>query len=198
VADLFALSPSDLARLERFADVSAANLARALEQSKRAGLARFLYALGVPQVGEQTARDLAEHFGSLVAIRRADEKALTQVEGIGPSVAESVADFFRRAENRRVIDLCLRRGVRPESPARSSREGPLAGRAVVFTGTLGSLSRGEAEELVRRSGGRASESVGRGTDYVVVGLNPGSKLERARTLNVPVLTEKRFLALARG
>jgi DNA ligase (NAD+) len=197
VADLFALSRADLSRLERFAEISAGNLARALEKSKHAELARFLYALGMPEVGEQTARDLAEHFGSLEAIRRADEKRLMDVQGIGPSVAQSVAGFFRRPENRRVIDLCLRRGLKLIPPTPAGR-GSLAGKTVVFTGTLGSLSREEAQRLVRQSGGRASESVSRGTDYVVVGKDPGSKSQQAGRLGIRALDEKQFLRLVRG
>ncbi len=197
VADLFALSRADLSRLERFADLSAGNLARALEKSKHAELARFLYALGIPEVGQQTARDLAGHFGSLGAIRGADEKRLMGVEGIGPSVAHGVAGFFRRSENRRVIDLCLSRGVRLAAPAPAGR-GSLAGKTVVFTGTLARLSRQEAQRLVRQSGGRASESVSRRTDYVVVGRDPGSKSERAGRLGIRTLDERQFLRLVRG
>ncbi len=197
VADLFALSRADLSGLERFADTSAGNLARALERSKTPELARFLYALGVPEVGGQTARDLADHFGSLGAIREADERRLMDVEGIGPSVAQSVAAFFRHPENRKVIDLCLSRGVRPAAPA-PAPHGPLAGKTVVFTGALATLSREEAQGLVRRSGGRASESVGRSTDYVVVGKDPGSKSVRAGQLGIRTLDEKQFLRLVRG
>jgi DNA ligase (NAD+) len=197
VADLFALSQTDLSRLERFADLSAGKLARAIEGSKHADLGRFLYALGIPEVGEQTARDLAAHFGSLEAIRGAGEKRLMDVQGIGPSVARSVARFFRRSENRRVIALCLRRGLRLAGPQRAGR-GPLAGKTVVFTGTLGSLSREEARDLVRRSGGRPSESVSRRTDYVVAGKDPGSKSEKAGRLGIPTLNEKQFLRLVRG
>ena len=197
VADLFALSRADLSRLERFADLSAENLARAIERSKHADLGRFLYALGIPEVGEQTARDLAAHFGNLEAIRGAGERRLMDVEGIGPSVAHSVARFFRRSENRRIIALCLRRGLKLAGPPRAG-SGPLAGKTVVFTGTLGSLSREEARELVRRSGGRPSENVSRRTDYIVAGRDPGSKSERAGRLGISTLNEKQFLRLVRG
>ncbi|MGE5278199.1 MAG: NAD-dependent DNA ligase LigA [Acidobacteriota bacterium] len=195
VADLFTLEPAELSRLARYAEVSAANLARSLEWSKRPELARFLYALGIPEVGEQTARDLAAHFGSLEKIQAASPARLQRVEGIGPAVAGAVAAFFRRPENRRVIDLCLRRGVRLQAPARARRAGPLAGKSVVFTGALASLSREEAERLVRGAGGRPSDSVSPRTGYVVVGKDPGSKLERARSLGVSTLDENQFLSL---
>jgi DNA ligase (NAD+) len=198
VADLYTLSPAELSRLEGFAEVSAANLARSLEGSKRTELSRFLYALGIPEVGEQTARDLAGHFRSLARIGAAGPKRLQEVEGIGPGVAGAIAGFFRRPENRRVIDLCLRRGVRPAPPARARPAGRLAGKTLVFTGSLESVSREEAERLVQGSGGRASDSVSPRTDYVVVGKEPGSKLDRARSLNVRILDEEQFLALVRG
>ncbi len=194
VADLFILKEQDLLELERFAEVSAGNLVRALERSKRTELWRFLYALGIPSVGTQTARDLASHFGSLQAIESADEEALMEVAGIGPNVARDIADFFRTPENRKAIELCLQRGLRLVPPKRAA--GPLAGRTVVFTGGLAAMSRGEAEELVRRLGGRASGSVSAKTDYVVAGSEPGSKVDRAKELGVRVLTEKEFLKLS--
>ena len=198
VADLFTLEPSELSRLERFGEISAGNLGRSLERSKRTELSRFLYALGIPEVGEQTARDLAAHFLKLEKIRNAGPARLQRVEGIGPRVSASIAAFFRRAENRRVIDLCLRRGVRPQAPPRRRRASRLAGKAVVFTGTLDSLSREEAERGVRDAGGRATGSVSDRTDYLVAGREPGTKLERARSLQIPVLDEGQFLTLLRA
>jgi DNA ligase (NAD+) len=198
VADLFILKESDLARLEGFGEVSARKLVRSIEAAKRTELWRFLNALGIPGVGERTARDLAAHFGSLEAIRSADEHDLLQVKGVGAAAARAILDFFRRPENRRVVDLCLRRGLR-YAPAASENAaaGPLRGKTVVFTGTLDSLSREEAEALVERLGGRAVSSVGRDTEFLVVGKAPGSKLEKARALGIPTLSEKQFLALAR-
>jgi DNA ligase (NAD+) len=196
VADLFALSEADLSHLERFAEISAGKLARELARRRRTERARFLYALGIPEVGEQTARDLAADFGSLAAIRRADERRLMEVEGIGPRVASSVALFFRRPENHRVIDRCLELGLRLSVPRRAGL-GPLAGKVVVFTGALDSLTRDEAERLVRDAGGRTSTSVGERTDCVVVGKQPGTKTDRAAELGVPTLTEKEFLVLVR-
>ncbi|MGE5414682.1 MAG: NAD-dependent DNA ligase LigA, partial [Syntrophomonadaceae bacterium] len=196
VSDLFSLSRSDLAGLERFAETSAGNLLAQIEKAKRPELSRFLFALGIPEVGQATARDLADHFGTLETVRSADERRLREVRGIGSSAAGSIARFFRSPGNRRIVDLCLARGV-TVATARAPRRGPLASKVVVFTGSMESLTRGEAEELVRRLGGRSGASVSRRTDYLVAGSEPGAKLERARSLGVPVLTEKRFLALAR-
>jgi DNA ligase (NAD+) len=195
VADLFRLREEDLLRLERFAEVSAGNLVRAIEKAKRTELWRFLYALGIPSVGTQTARDLADHFGSLDAIMNADEEALQEVEGIGPNVAREIARFFRQPQNRRVIQECLKLGVRPAEPGRTRATGPLAGKTVVFTGALDSMTRSEAEALVRELGGRTADSVTRKTDLVVVGHDPGSKYDRARELGVRTLSEAEFLRL---
>jgi DNA ligase (NAD+) len=196
VADLFALREKDLLRLERFAATSAGNLASAIERSKKTTLGRFLYALGIPGVGVRTARLLADDLGSLDAIRRADEKRLRQVVGLGPVAAAAVAAFFARPENERVIDRCLERGLTLKSEP--AHQGPLAGRTFVFTGTLEAMTRAEAGALVERLGGTTSETVGRDTDYVVAGRDPGSKLERARARRIPVLTERQFLAMVRA
>ena len=196
VADLFALKESDLAGLPGFADVAARNLVQAIEAAKRTELWRFLNALGIPGVGDRTARDLEAHFGSLEALMSADEAALLRVKGAGPSVARGIVDFFRTKANRRVVDLCLRRGLR-FVPAASPRgaAAPLLGKTIVFTGSLGTMSRQEAEALVERLGGRAAAGVGRDTDFVVVGKAPGSKLEKARALGIPTLTERQLLKM---
>jgi DNA ligase (NAD+) len=196
VADVLALREKDLLRLERFAEVSARNLATAIERARHTTVARFLYALGIPSVGARTARLLADDLGSLEAIRHADEKRLSQVVGLGPVAAATVAAFFRRTENRRIIDQCLERGVTLREEAR--REGPLAGKTFVFTGTLDAMSRAEARGLVESLGGRTSDTVSHETDYVVSGRDPGSKRERARERSIPVLTERQFLAMVRA
>jgi DNA ligase (NAD+) len=174
--------------------VSAANLLRAIEHAKRAPLWRFLNALGIPGVGEQTARDLAWRFGSLERLQAADAAALTTVPGIGPAVAKDVAGFFREAINRRVIDACLRRGLRVVEPTVTRRQ-PLAGKTVVFTGGLESMTRDEAEERARASGARTARSVGAETDLVVAGTGPGSKYAKARALGVRVIGERQFQKL---
>ena len=192
VADVLALEENDLVELERFATQSARNLARAIERAKHTELARFVYALGIPGVGVRTARALEAAFGTLDALMAASASELGAV--IGPATAAEVAAFFRRAENRRVVEACLRHGLTLHAPA-STAGGPLAGKSFVFTGTLASLPRHHAEELVRRLGGNAHASVSRATDFVVAGADPGAKLERARALGVRVLSEGDFLAL---
>ncbi|WP_437588880.1 NAD-dependent DNA ligase LigA [Sorangium sp. So ce1000] len=194
VADLFTVKEHELLRLQRFGARSAQNLVRAIERAKRTELWRFLHALGMPGVGERTAQELADHFGSLEAVMAADERALQRVEGIGPNVAAGIAGFLGRRLHRRVIALCLERGVRPaHRPRRAdpapAAAGPLAGKTVVFTGALSSMTRPEAEALVRRAGGRASSSVGASTDYVVLGESPGEKLQKATALGITLLTE---------
>jgi DNA ligase (NAD+) len=194
VADLYTLTPRDLVKLERFADVSAENLLQAIDKARRVPLWRFLNALGIPGVGVSTARDLAEHFETLDRVRSADERALRGVPDIGPTTARDVAGFFRRAVNRRIIDLCRRRGVQVVGSAVKAR-GPLAGKTVVFTGGLESMTREAAEEHARAAGGRTARSVGPGTSLVVAGAEPGSKYARARALGVRVIDERQFRRL---
>jgi DNA ligase (NAD+) len=197
VADLFTLRASDLTRLDRFAGVSARNLRRAIDNARRTTLWRFLHALGIPGVGVQTARDLAAYFGTFDAVRRADGRALRRVPGIGPTLTEDVVEFFRRPANRRVIDLCLRRGVEIGEPG-PARAGRLAGKVVVFTGGLASMTREQAEDLARARGAWTSESVGPHTDLVVAGASPGSKYDRARTLGIRIVSEEASRRLAGG
>ena len=196
VADLFALGERDLLTLDGFAEISARNLVNAIERAKKTELWRFIYALGVPNVGTQTARDLAAHFETLERLMAASEDDLMAVPGIGPTVAPSIAGFFRRADTRRVIDLLLERGVTIAAPPKK-KAGPLAGKTVVFTGGLESLSRPAAEAIVRQHGGRTSGSVSKTTDFVVAGSEAGSKLARAEKLGVKVLSEAQFLKIAR-
>jgi DNA ligase (NAD+) len=195
VADLFVLRERDLVRLERFADLSAKNLVSGIEHAKHADLARFLYAIGIPEVGKATAHNLAEHFGDLDSIASAPEERLMEVEGVGPSVAQSITTFFQEPKNRVVIDACLARGVVLRA-ARAPSSGRLAGKKIVFTGTLSSMPRAEAEKRVRDLGGIPSSAVGASTSFVVLGAHPGSKLARARRLGISLLTEKQFLTLA--
>jgi DNA ligase (NAD+) len=194
VADLFALTRNDLLKVERFAEVSAANLLQSIDNAKRPPLWRFLHALGIPSVGAQTARDLAEHFGTLNRVRAASETELRGVPGIGSTVSRDVAEFFRRSVNRRVIDLCLDRGVQIRSTV-ARRRGPLAGKTVVFTGGLESMTREDAEEQARAGGARTARSVSAATDLVVTGAAPGSKYEKARALGVRIIDERTFQKL---
>ncbi|RMD69740.1 MAG: NAD-dependent DNA ligase LigA [Gammaproteobacteria bacterium] len=194
VADLYSLTKEQLLSLERMGDKSAENLLRAIERSKSTTLPRFLYALGIPEVGEATAKLLAEHFGSLEALMNASEEELMQVPGIGPVMAHNIVTFFRQPKNREVIERLLKAGVHwPEIKKKGPR--PLEGKTFVFTGALSSMTREEAKARVEALGGHVSESVSKKTDYVVVGKNPGSKLERARALGIPTLDEEAFLKL---
>lgn len=199
VADLYALEASEVAKLERMGEKSAANLIRALEASKGRGLARVLFALGIRHVGEGTAADLARHFGSIQALSRASLEELTAVPDVGERIAQSVLSFFAEPENLAVIDALESAGVKMTEEA-LGEEGPapLAGKRFVFTGTLESMSRSEAEALVKRWGAATSGSVSKNTDYVVAGESAGSKLAKARELGVEILDEKAFLSMIEG
>jgi DNA ligase (NAD+) len=197
VADLFALRAPDLARLERFADVSAANLVRSIDRARTTTLARFLYGLGIPGVGIQTARALAAHFGTLDAIRHAKDSAFRPVAGVGPAVTREIVAFFLHAGSRRVIDLCLERGVTLAAPPRITR-GPLAGKLVVLTGALAGMTRADAEQRAQARGATVARGVSRRTDLVISGDAPGSKLARARALGVRVIDERQFMELLDG
>jgi DNA ligase (NAD+) len=193
--DLYRLDVPTLARLERMGEKSAQKLIAAIDRSRHTTLARFIYALGIRNVGEATARDLAHHFGSLDALMNADEAALMAVPDIGPVVAESIRQFFAEPHNRQVIAGLRRVGVTWPERREASARTALTGKTFVLTGTLASMTRDEARERIEAAGGRVSASVSKKTDYVVAGSEPGSKLARARELGVPVLDEAGFLAL---
>jgi len=199
-ADLYTLGVAKLAALERMADKSAANVVEGIEHSKATTLARFVYALGIRQVGEATARDLARHFGSLDAIMDADATALEAVPDVGPIVAASIAAFFAEPHNREGVERLRAAGVRfaEGPPSAAAIPGPLAGKTLVLTGTLPSLSRDEAKALIEAAGGKAAGSVSKKTDYVVAGEEAGSKFAKARELGVPVLDEDGLKALCAG
>ncbi len=194
-ADLYRLRKEDLVALERMGEKSAANLLAAIERSKSTTLARFLYALGIPQVGEATAQALAEHFGDLEAIMEATPERLEEVPDVGPVVARAIRSFFRERHNRDVIRRLLEAGVRWPRPRRRAAGAPLAGMTFVLTGALESMTREEAKAKLEALGARVAGSVSRRTSYVIVGEDPGSKLERARALGVPTLDERAFLEL---
>ncbi len=195
-ADLYGLTAAQLAGLERMGDKSAANLVAAIEGSKRPSLARFIYALGIRNVGESTARDLAHAFGDIQSLMVADQERLETVPDVGPVVARSIVQFFAEKHNGEVIARLLKAGVRPKAqPVRPPAGGPLAGKTVVLTGTLPSLSRDEATARIQAVGGKVSAQVSKKTDYIVVGADPGSKYEKAVLLGIPVLDEDRLLKL---
>ncbi len=197
-ADLYKLDLTTLANLERMGEKSAGNLLEAIARSRQTTLARFIYALGIRNVGEATARDLARHFGKLKDLMGADEAQLQRVPDVGPVVAQSIVAFFGEKHNVDVIEDLLdgkRGGVRPqENAAEPPEELPLAGKTFVLTGTLG-MSRDEAKAALEALGAKVSGSVSKKTDYVLAGLEPGSKLDKARELGVAVLDEQEFLEL---
>lgn len=196
-ADLYALDAEVLAGLERMAERSAANVIAAIERSKRTTLPRFIYALGIRNVGETTARDLARYFGSIEALRTASPEALQQVPSIGPVVAQSIAQFFAEPHNREVVTRLLSAEVVLEQAEAGRRSSKVEGKTFVLTGTLPSLKREEAAQRIEERGGRVSNSVSKKTDYVVAGAAPGSKHDKAVSLGIAILDEQRLLELLR-
>lgn len=195
-ADLYKLGVAKLAALERMADKSAANLVAAIDKSRATTMNRFIFALGIRHVGEATAKDLARHFGKLDALMAADEAALLEVNDVGPVVAQSIAHFFAEPHNVEVIEQLRAAGVHwPESEPVAKAPAPLSGKTFVLTGTLPTLSREDAKELLEAAGAKVAGSVSKKTDYVVAGAEAGSKLDKAEALGVPVLDEAGMLAL---
>ena len=194
--DIYKLDVVTLANLERMAQKSAQNVVDALEQSKQTTLARFIYGLGIRNVGEATAKDLAAHFGGLQALLDAPLEALLEVNDVGPIVAESILQFFGEPHNLEVIASMQKLGVHwPETAGKQAATGVLLGKTLVLTGTLPNLSRDAAQAIIEAAGGRLSGSVSKKTDYVVAGSDAGSKLEKAQTLNVAIIDEAGLLAL---
>ncbi|HEX5364128.1 MAG TPA: helix-hairpin-helix domain-containing protein, partial [Gallionella sp.] len=198
-ADLYHLGMSALVDLERMGEKSALNLLDAIEQSKHTTLARFIYALGIRNVGEATAKDLARHFGKLENLMQADEAALQQVPDVGPIVAQSLLAFFAEPHNLEVVNALRACGVEwAEHEVQAVRESHLSGKTFVLTGTLSGMSRDQAKEKLEALGAKVSGSVSKKTDYVVAGTEAGSKLEKALALGVAVLDEDKFMGLLGG
>ncbi len=195
-ADIFSLTQERIAGLERMAEKSAGNLVAALEKSKSTTLARFLYGLGIREVGETTAQNLASHFGKLEVIQSATREQLEEVSDIGPIVAAHIVAFFKQAHNRKVIKALLKAGVKwPVPRARKAEDLPLAGKTFVLTGTLSETTRSDAKARIQELGGKAAGSVSANTDYVVAGDKPGSKLRKAEELGIPVISEQELADL---
>jgi DNA ligase (NAD+) len=192
-SDLYRLAKDQAKELEGFADKSAENLIKRIAESKRPQLGRFLYALGIPQVGEATADLLAADFGTIEKLRSAEESRLVKVEGVGPNMAAEVARYFQ-GPGGKLVQRLLDAGVTPQA-VEAPGEGPFTGKSFVFTGTLETMSRPDAEALVRRMGGKAAGSVSSKTDYVVAGPGAGSKLDKANRLKLKVLDEQGFIQL---
>lgn len=191
-ADLFNLKVGDIEPLERFAEKSAQNIVSTIRSHQKISLARFVYALGIPNVGEETAYDLAEKFNSIDSIEKATLEEIDSIRDIGGIVAKSIYDWFADKENQKFVDRLLK-FVELESPL--SKSNKFSGRTFVFTGGLENLSREEAKEKIRNLGGDVSESVSKDTSYVVVGSEPGEKYVQAKELNVKIINEKDFLEL---
>ncbi len=194
-ADLYTLTPMDFLMLDGFKKKKAGNLMDALEKSKHCELDAFLFALGIPNVGRKTARDLAQHFGTLERLKAADEAALTAIPDIGDIVAGSIAEYFSFPENLQMIERLFAAGVHPAEMAAASG-GAFYGMSIVVTGTLPNLSRKQAEDLIRNHGGNAAGSVSKKTAFVVVGEDAGSKLDKARSLGIETIDEAELIRRA--
>ena len=194
-ADLYRLKKEDLTALERMGDKSAQNVLDAIEASKTRSLARFIAALGIRHVGGQSARILAEHFGSLDALMNAERAELECIDQIGPVMGLSIHEYFRHVGHRAAIDDVLAAGVRPEPPAPKQGPGTLEGKTIVVTGTLRHFTRQQVQQAIEAMGGKATSSVSKKTDFLLAGEDPGSKLAKARRLGVAVLDEKQFLEM---
>ncbi len=197
VADLYSLDLETLANLERMGEKSAQNLLDEIEASKRNPLSRLIFALGIRYVGERTAQLLAEHFGSLDKLAKASEEELLEVHEVGPKVAEGIIEFFSEKSNRDLIEKLRKAGLRFTEERKAPKDSRLAGKTFVITGTLERWSREDAKELIESRGGTVTDSVSKKTSYLVVGAEPGSKLEKARSLGVETLDEPAFAKLVR-
>jgi len=194
-ADIFSLKQGDLVPLERFAEKSAVNLTEAIEQSKQISLAKFIYALGIRHVGEETAINLAQYFGRLDKLEQAGLEELSQVQDIGQIVAQSVYQWFNNRANQWLMDRLIKNGVEVGQAKTFQRK--LTGLAFVLTGELNKFTREQAKTKIRQLGGNISSSVSKETDFVVVGREPGSKYDRAKKLGVEIIEEREFLKMIR-
>lgn len=195
-ADLFTLKTTDIAGLERFGEKSAENIVNEINLKKSVPLSRFLFALGIPNVGEETARDLARSFGTLDKLMDASEEDIQSIENIGPVVSQTVHAFFTQKESKKFIEKLLRNGVviqKEEAPKKST----LTGKVFVLTGTLPTMTRDEAKKEILARGGKVAGSVSKKTDYVVAGEEAGSKLEDAKRLGIDIVDEATFRTLLR-
>ena len=197
VADLFKLQKGDLLNLEKFADKKADNLITAILQSKQQPLSRLIYALGIRGVGEVLAVDLAGKYDDLEMLSRASQEDLQLIEGVGPNIAQAIVDWFERPANRMLLEKLRYLGVWPRGMAgnEADRNLPLAGMTFVITGTLSGFTRDGIKDFIQKYGGKVTDSVSKNTNYLIFGDNPGSKLDKARTLNIPILNENEFMIL---
>ncbi|HEY4474764.1 MAG TPA: NAD-dependent DNA ligase LigA, partial [Candidatus Paceibacterota bacterium] len=193
-ADLFTLKAEDLQNLDRFAEVSSANVVKAIDDCREVPFARFIYALGIMHVGEETARVLVQHFHNLDKIVQASEEELTAVKDIGPVVAHSISEWFKRPYHKKILKKFERAGLKIIAD-KGVVKGKFFGKTFVITGTLESMSREEVGAKIRSLGGKVSSSVSKDTSYLVAGSEPGSKYDQAQKLGVKILDEKEFLKI---
>jgi DNA ligase (NAD+) len=201
IADLYSLKVEQLADLDRMAEKSATNVVTAIAESKNRELWRLINGLGILHVGEGAARKLADHFQSLETLRAASFEELQHTEDVGPVMAQSIYDFFRNPRNGAVLEKLRQAGVKPRRPEAKSEKsdgGPFAGKTVVVTGTLGKFSREVAKEELRKRGANVTDSVSKKTDFLIVGREPGSKLDKAKKLGVTALDEESFVKMLGG
>ncbi len=194
-ADLFTLKQEDIQGMDRFGEKSAENIVASIREHRQQSLARFLFALGILHVGEQTAEDLAKQFHSLDKLMEAAEEEINAVENIGPVVSKSVYEYFHTKENLAYVQKLLRNGVSISPYKESAISNKLSGKTFVITGTLETLSRDEAKKKIKALGGKVTDSVSKQTDYVVVGSDPGSKADKAVELGVAILNEQHFISI---
>jgi DNA ligase (NAD+) len=195
-ADLFTLTVGDLEPLERFAEKSAQNLIEAIQQAKQITFGRFINALGIAHVGEETAEDLAGHFENLSTLQKASLEDLQAINGVGERVASAIVEYFSNEKNQEYLNKLLDNGVVVKYQVSGIKyKGKFVGKTFVLTGTLDSLTRDEAKDKIRELGGEVTGSVSKKTSYVVAGAEPGSKLAKAEELGVEILDEKAFLKL---
>ena len=198
-ADLYKLGLRALVELDRMAEKSAQNVLSALETSKLTSFPRFIYALGIRHVGESTAKDLAAHFGKTDTLMKATEEQLLEVSDVGPVVAKSILRFFSDPLNVELVEQLLASGIHwPAIEVQEKGEQVLAGKTLVLTGTLPTLSRDQATEIIEKAGGKVSGSVSKKTSYLVAGDDAGSKLVKAQELGINILTEAELLQLCSG
>jgi len=194
-SDIFTLTQGDLEPLERFGEKSAKNLVEAIEKSRKITLARFLYALGIIHVGEETAIDLAVQFGEIKKLRAASLEDFKSIPNVGGVVAKSVFDWFKNEKNKKLLAEFLKNGVEIKNPKTTKGGGKLKGLSFVFTGEMETITRDKAKEKIRKEGGETPSSVSSQTDYVVAGAEPGSKFDNAKKLGVKIIDEKEFLKM---
>lgn len=189
-SDLYKLTTEDFLTLEKFKDKKSNNLKNSIEKSKKIDLFRFIYALGIGEVGIKTARDIANHFSSLQAVMKAKLSEIEKINDVGPVIARNILEYFKDQENLQEIQNLIDVGVEIKNPSPRDFSSPIAGKKFVLTGTLPSLSRTQASELILQNGGEVSGSVSKNIDYLLLGENPGSKYAKAQQLNIKIISEQ--------